>query len=227
MIVLISYTTNQFLIGGFFSTTSFLLRRLQTRFETDKAPVKKDERRKPASQLMDHMKALIIYDDITCAANTTAILHRMAHHADVTVKWEIRPWRLNMLKSPPTAKQALGDAVDAHLIVFAVRTTPNFPVWTMDWLEQWAVLRTTPDAALAIIGDGTPKASAAQATAELSRFARRYGLSFIFNNHGGNGDKPALIDPRVKEGESRLFPARPPFSNVSKREANDAWDLNN
>jgi len=31
MIVLISYTTNQFLIGGFFSTTSFRLRTGKTR----------------------------------------------------------------------------------------------------------------------------------------------------------------------------------------------------
>jgi len=177
-------------------------------------------------QRFNCMKALIIYDDIACAANTTAILHRVAHHADVTVKWVIRPWRLNMLKSPPTAKHALRDAADAHLIVFAIRSTPKFPVWTMGWLEQWATLRHTPEAALAILGDGTPIASAAQTTAELSQFSRRYGLSFIFNNHGGIDDKPAFFDPRVNEGEPRLFPANPSFMNVPKRAGHDARDVN-
>jgi hypothetical protein len=38
------------------------------------------------------MKALVIYDDISRAANTKAVLHRAARRADVTVKWDINPW---------------------------------------------------------------------------------------------------------------------------------------
>jgi hypothetical protein len=38
-------------------------------------------------------KALIVYDDATCAATTSAILHRAADRADIFVKWDIRPWR--------------------------------------------------------------------------------------------------------------------------------------
>ena len=98
------------------------------------------------------MKTLIIYDDVTRAANTNAVLHRVAHRADMAVKWDIRPWRLNMLKLPATAGLALRDAVDAHLIVFAVRRINKPHVWLMNWLEQWAALRQTHDAALCFRG---------------------------------------------------------------------------
>ena len=180
-----------------------------------------------ASEGLDAMKALIIYDDITCAANTTAILHRVAHQADITVKWEITPWPLNRLEFPPSAKKALADAADAHLVVFGVRSTPRLPVWLMDWLEEWAGLRHIPDAAVAIIGDGTAVAAAAPATTELSQFARQHGLSFIFNNHGGIDDEPAFIDPKLNKGGSGAFPVQHLFGMVSGLEVNNARDVNN
>jgi hypothetical protein len=128
------------------------------------------------------MKALIVYDDATCAATTNAILHQAADRADISVKWDIRPWRLNMLRFPPTAEEAMSDAADAHLIVFAIRNTQSFPTWLMKWLERWAVLRQSPGAALAIIGCGTAEASVA-----MRQFARRFGLSFIWE-----GQEPQL-----------------------------------
>jgi hypothetical protein len=120
------------------------------------------------------MKALIVYDDATCAATTNAILHRAADRADISVKWDIRPWRLNMLRFTPIAEEAMSDAADAHLIVFAIRNTRSLPTWLMNWLERWAVLRQFPGVALAVIGCGT-----AEASVELHQFARRFGLSFI------------------------------------------------
>ena len=128
------------------------------------------------------MKALIVYDDATCAATTNAILHQAADRADISVKWDIRPWRLNMLRFPPTAEEAMSDAADAHLIVFAIRNTRSLPTWLMNWLERWAVLRQSPGAALAIIGCETAEASVA-----MRQFARRFGLSFI-----GEGQEPQL-----------------------------------
>src|SRR5260221_625183 len=128
------------------------------------------------------MKALIVYDDATCAAATNAILHRAADRADISVKWDVRPWRLNMLRFTPTAEEIMSDAADAHLIVLAIRKTRSLPAWMMNWLEQWAVLRQSPGAALAVIGCGTAEASVA-----MRQFARRFGLSFIWE-----GQKPQL-----------------------------------
>jgi len=172
------------------------------------------------------MKALIIYDDVSRAVNTNAILHRVAHRADMAVNWDIRPWRLNMLKPPATAGLALRDAVDAHLIVFAVRRINKLHVWLMNWLERWATLRQTPDAALALVGDGTSKASTAPATVAMARFARQNGLSFFFNNHGETHDKPAFPDASRNEEISYVSPPSPPGRPAPNSFAHFAWGIN-
>lgn len=46
-----------------------------------------------------------------------------------------------MLRFAPTAEEAMSDAADAHLIVFAFRNTRSVPAWLMNWLGRWAVLR--------------------------------------------------------------------------------------
>jgi len=125
------------------------------------------------------MKALIIYDDLTCAVNTSAVLHRAAHQADVSVKWDIRPWPLNVLELSPTADLALSDAISAHLIVFAIRRAPSLPAWLMNWLERWPALRQVPDPALAVVGDRDAESPPATAIADVSRFSRQFGLCFI------------------------------------------------
>jgi hypothetical protein len=141
------------------------------------------------------MKALIFYEDIVGAANTRAILNRVAHRADIAVKWDISPWRLGLLEFQRTAELALRDATDAHLIVFTNRFAAGLSAELTEWLEKWATLRHVPDAAIAIIGDGTSKASSAPATSELSQFTRRHGLSFIFSNHGTASDESSPILP--------------------------------
>ena len=172
------------------------------------------------------LKALIIYDDVPRAANTSAILHRVAHHADMAVNWEIRPWRLNMLKPPATAGLALRDAADAHLIVFAVRRVNKLHVWLMNWLERWATLRQMPDAALALLGDGTSKACTAPATVAMARFARQNALSFFFNNHGETHDRPAFPDAIRNEEISYVLQPPPPVRPAPNSTAHVAWGIN-
>jgi hypothetical protein len=172
------------------------------------------------------MKALMIYDDLAVAEEANAILQRATHHPNAAMQWNLRPWRLDMLKSRPTADEALKDAADAHLIVFAIRRTPSLPAWLIDWLKQWAALRQTPDAALAVIGDGYAKASLMQASVELSRFARQYGLTVISEKHGEIYDQPAFLDPKLNERKSPFFPASPDFGNVPNQGADRNWGLN-
>jgi hypothetical protein len=114
-----------------------------------------------------------------------------AHRAEVAVQWNIIPWRLNMLKTAPTAGMALDDAADADLIVFAIRRFPRPNGWLMHWLNQWFSHRLTPETTLAIICE----AATVPAFVQISQFARQKGLDFIFNNYGEGGDKtnfPAL-----------------------------------
>jgi hypothetical protein len=172
------------------------------------------------------MKALVIYDDLALASEANAILQRATHPPNAAVQWNIRPWRLDMLKSLPTADEALKDAADARLIALAIRRTSPLPAWLIDWLKQWAALRQTPDAALAVIGDGYAKASLAQATVELSRFARQYGLTVICEKHGEINDQPASLDPKLNERKSPVFPASPDFGNVPNHGSDRKWGLN-
>jgi hypothetical protein len=172
------------------------------------------------------MKALVIYDDLAIAAEANATLQRATHHPNAAVNWNLRPWRLEMLKSRPTADEALTDGADAHLIVFAIRRTPSLPLWLIDWLEQWAGLRQTPDAALAVIGFRYAKVSLAQATAELSRFARQYGLTVICGKHDEINDQPAFLDPNLNERKPRDLPASLPFGILPHHGADRNWGLN-
>jgi hypothetical protein len=144
-----------------------------------------------AAPLAPTLKALIIYDDVAWAANTNAMLHRAAHRADVATKWSISPWRSNMLKTPATACEALDDAVDADLIIFAVRCFPRLNGSLMDWLEQWFDLRLTHEPALAVFC-GSALEAKATAFIEISNFARRKGLDFIINYSEVNSEPEFL-----------------------------------
>jgi hypothetical protein len=130
------------------------------------------------------MKALIIYDDFGSAAKANATLQQSAQHVNFAVQWSIIPWRVGMLKFPPTAEQALIDAVDAHLIVFAGRIAQSFPFWLQHWLELWAKCREVEDAALAVFGVGNAAPISSLGAPNLEGFARSHGLSFIFHNNG-------------------------------------------
>src|SRR5271154_7288476 len=122
------------------------------------------------------MKALVIYDDFVCAEKANAALQHSAQNANVRVQWTIRPWRVDMLKFPPTAEEALTDAADVHLIVFVGRCAQSFPFWLEHWLEHWAKCRQIEGAALAVFCEGSGDTTSISATLELSQFATRHGL---------------------------------------------------
>jgi hypothetical protein len=132
------------------------------------------------------IKALLIYDDFPSAVKASAALHHSAHYANAGVRWNIRPWRVEMLKFPPTAEEALTEALDAHLIVFAGPRARSLPFWLQDWLEHWAKCRRIQDAALAVFCEGSDDALSGTATPELSRFAADHGLNFAFDRSKSN-----------------------------------------
>jgi len=151
------------------------------------------------------MRVLIIYDDFISAATTNATLQRAARRAGETLKWDVRPWRMKRLQFSRTADQALSDATEARLLVFALRHTLALPAWVLGWLEQWAAIRQTPDAALAITDAGIPNVSLEIATVQLSRFARRCGVSFVRHDRGEADENFPLLGPTSTEREASRF----------------------
>ena len=125
------------------------------------------------------MKALILYLDFTAASAANAAMQNSADRPDISVQWHIRPWRVDMLKYPSTAKKSLIDATDAHLIVIAGHCAHEAPFSLLRWLESWAGNRQVENAALAAIGCQEGDSLATQIVPELCQFARQHGLGLI------------------------------------------------
>ncbi len=145
------------------------------------------------------MNAVIIYDDLDFASKAQALLGCAAHRADEALLWTVKPWRLDLLILPLTADEALKDAAEAHLIVFAVRSQADLPPRLLDWLEKWAGCRQVQDAALAVFDGGNGDMLSGTAAPELSQFAERHGLSFILGDVGPSEEESALLVQSLHE----------------------------
>ena len=124
------------------------------------------------------LKAAVIYDDFDFAARAAALLERVAIRADEAMKWDVKPWRLDVLKPSSLANVALGETTDADLIVVALRQTPALADELMGWLESWAMKRQTVDAAVMVL---CPEENAASTPLwrELKGFAEWHSLPFL------------------------------------------------
>jgi hypothetical protein len=124
------------------------------------------------------LKAAVIYDDFDFAARAAALLERVAIRADEAIKWDVRPWRLDVLQEPSLADAALGETTDADLIVVALRKTPLRPDELTGWLENWAMKRQTEATAMMVF---CPEENAASTPLwhSLKEFAEWHGLPFL------------------------------------------------
>jgi hypothetical protein len=160
------------------------------------------------------MKAFLVYDDFNSAANVNAALQRWSAQAGHNVHWDVRPWPVNMLKFPPVAEEAMADALDAHMLVFAGPCVHLVPFWFEDWLEEWVRQRQVRDVVVVIISDVSQGGSAAASNCPVSEFARRRGLEIVYSS----------------ETRINLSPTNPLTSNLRNRETEvrvlKAGDLN-
>ena len=124
------------------------------------------------------LKAAVIYDDFDFAARAAALLDRVAIRADEAMKWDVKPWRLDVLKEPSLADAALGETTDADLIVVALRKTPSLPDELMGWLGRWAMKRQTENTAMMVF---CPEENAASTPLwhSLKEFAEWHSLPFL------------------------------------------------
>ena len=176
------------------------------------------------------MKALIIYRNLASAAKVHSALQRAAQHADASVQWVIRPWRMNLLKFPPAAAEALADAADAHLIVFAGGIKQSLPFWLQPWLEHWAQRRQIGNAALAVFSEGIADALSISATQELLNFATRHGLDFIFDDRAtvtlsSSEDRSLSNESCLQEWKLALSPILPQTLDTKLRDAYRGWGI--
>ena len=154
------------------------------------------------------LKAAVIYDEFDLATRATAFLQQVAGRTDELMRWDIRPWRVNLLQSSDLAAVAHDEIRDADLIVLALGRTHLLPEALLDWLEGWAGRREIPDAALMVL---CPEETAGPASSwgRLRRFAEDQGLAFL-------GRRPGC-DPEDSDEEIQCLcrQKRPPPSRLS------------
>jgi hypothetical protein len=139
------------------------------------------------------LKATVIYDDFDFATRTAALLERVAARVREAVKWEVKPWRLDLLKQPALAETALAEAAETDLIVFALSRTFSPPPELTVWLEQWEAHRQIPDPAIMVLFPGE-YAAAMPLWQELKQFAGRHGLAFLSSRDvRENGDSMQFV----------------------------------
>lgn len=158
------------------------------------------------------MKALIIYDDLAGATRATAALKHAAWSANVSADWDIKPWRTDALRLPSLSNNALIEAADADLIVFAGPQAYSLPSWLEEWLRCWAIRRNVEDAALAVLYDVSTGVLVVPDAPQLSQFAACYGLSFVVERETWpEGQTPCIprdLPARDAAGDVLLFDRR-------------------
>ena len=124
------------------------------------------------------LKATVIYDDFDFATRAAALLERVAIRVHEAIVWDVKPWRLDVLKQAALAETAITEAADADLLVFALRETDSPPAELMMWLEDWGARRRIEDTAVMLLTPGE-RAAATPFWHELKEFAARQGLDFL------------------------------------------------
>ena len=166
------------------------------------------------------LKAVMIYDDLNFAAHAAATLERVAGHADQALKWDVKPWRLDVLRQLSLAGIAEAEAVDADLIVFALSETHFPPDVLLNWLEHWAARRKIEDAAVMLLHPARDAAPAPLAS-RLQRFAKARGLTFM-GGHEVWPDEPSGV--LLRQQQTFAVPDFPPVSEYPQ--SPDHWGLN-
>ncbi len=169
----------------------------------------------PDQEVFDtQMNAVIIYDKFDLAADANALLERTAQRPGATLRWSVRPWRMDMLELAEAP--ALAEALEAHLIIVAVRQVRCVLPWLLPWLERWARGRKIQAAALALWG-GDSETTLPPATRELTQFAGQHGLSLLFGDTPSTPGSSLMVAAERPEPGGSSTLARWPNAVVPKR----------
>ena len=140
------------------------------------------------------LRAVIIYDDFDAATRATALLERVASRADETVKWDIKPWRFEVLKQPSLAALTGAVAANADLVVLALKRTYTISAELLAWLKNWAQQRRIQDAAMLALLSGDNASE--EPWNQLKSFAKGHNLIFLDKNDVGAEEIPASLGQR-------------------------------
>jgi hypothetical protein len=131
----------------------------------------------------ESIHALVIYDTFALAVDALQALQRAARCGESRARWNITPWRMDVLRLPLAREEALRNAASADLLLLAGPEACALPHGLRAWLEAWADSRQVRDAGVAAMVD-KHHGLMARTTPQLVSFCRQHGLDFITADHG-------------------------------------------
>lgn len=120
------------------------------------------------------VKVVIAYDNLDVAKRAEAVYERLAQRLEETFEFQQRLWRFDVLQEDSLRAQAVRDAVDADIVIVAMKDDSEVPEAVRNWLES-LLARTTGAAALVALLPRT----GAPAQPYLEDVARRGGMDFF------------------------------------------------
>jgi hypothetical protein len=150
------------------------------------------------------MNAIIIYQDVAFAIRSRGLLQRVGHQQNVRVEWTIRFWPIHAFDEPAMAEIALGESLDAHLIILPSDIGQSLPPHLLTWLKCWARQRQIPGAAIGILNGEQFTRPAFPLSVELPDFLRRYGLNLIMDGSAVAENRIELLTNSLSEQETSL-----------------------
>jgi hypothetical protein len=155
------------------------------------------------------LKAVIIYDDFDSAAHATTLVERVALRADAAIKWDIKPWRRDVLKQPALAALTIAVAANADLIVLALHRTHVPPAELLDWLKNWAEHRRIEDAAVLTLHADTGSHSA-KAWNKIKEVVESHHLTFLGSHKVSTHNGSAAFTQRLQQRKQPITPSARP-----------------
>jgi len=161
---------------------------------------------KPFTWRRQTLKALIIYDDVASALRASTALHQATRRAKVRARWDIKPWRVDILRFQWAADEALVESVGVDLAVLAGPRTSSLPVWLKGWLQCWASRPQAGDPTLIVIPHEAGLKLSVSAIRELSGFAAQNDLDLIVEKDHPLADETSSSIPPLARATSPLDP---------------------
>jgi hypothetical protein len=128
------------------------------------------------------MNAVIIYDKCDLALKANALLKNASDRAEAVALWDVKLWQVDLLLSGLNTELALQDAVDAHMIVIAIRNWPGMRSRLFDWLNKWAGCRFVQEATVALFDGAQGSTVSTTPAQDVARFAASHGLGLMYGD---------------------------------------------
>lgn len=126
------------------------------------------------------MKTFIVYDSFALACKANEELQRADESIGGGFHWNVVPCHTRSLCDAVAGWDALTEARDANLLVFAWHESTPFLSRIGSWLESWARSRTVPQPAIGILSESNNMRKF-RAFGGLWGFATRHGLGLILS----------------------------------------------